>query len=132
MLKFSFKRMVGVQKQTKKQTIIKSVKICILYVLVSVCESGQVQLQASTYTVPQQRPHCFPAVALYRLALHILRCLFTPSSPYLSLYLSSFSLPRHRFPVFSHFLCPHPSTPHHPRPHPFVFIAVFISAEKPV
>lgn len=105
-----------------------------LFVLVSVFGPGQVQLQASSnlHHAAAQSPHGLSAVVLSWLVLHISLCLFTPSSLYLLVYLSSFSPPA-IVPLFSLvFFALTPQLPPSTRPHPFVFIAVFISAEKPV
>lgn len=74
-----------------------------LFVLVSVFGPGQVQLQASSnlHHAAAQSPHGLSAVVLSWLVLHISLCLFTPSSLYLLVYLSSFSPPPAIVPLFS-------------------------------
>lgn len=87
-----------------------------LFVLVSVFGPGQVQLQASSnlHHAAAQSPHGLSAVVLSWLVLHISLCLFTPSSLYLLVYLSSFSPPPLSFPCFLSFSLPSP--PNSPPP----------------
>ncbi len=104
MLNSSFKL---IQCENPSQTL----KIHVLFVLVSVYGLVKSSYKPHlTSTMLQQSPHGLSAVVLSRLVLHFSVCLFTPSSLYLLVYLSSFSLPRYRSPLFSRFLCPHPPT----------------------